>query len=248
MDTFWTIFISALTTLIGAAFGGWATYRTANPKREFRFTVVKNNSLLNTNNEDPELTVRRGNDDLRKPRIIDLHFEYRGKKPITAESFHTGAPITVNLGAQVKHVISSTVGPTTAMAPELVINGEELEIRPSLWASGQQVEVSLLVDGDAGEIQISSPLTDAAARPIVPESEAALRAKDKKNTRLLVGALFTAMTVGMFVALVVRQELMAERAEHKETRLDFVEACQILNKENVQNQNARDRLCGIAIR
>ncbi len=207
--TFWTVSIGAATTLLGGIVGAWLTNVYAHPRRQFRYTFAKNSSLLIADTAQDPLTVRHGTTTLNKPRLIEMRFSYRGKKPLTQDSFHAGNPIVIDLKAEIISEVAAATGPHTVTRPPYSTDGTKFKIEPALWVPNQWMNITLLVDGEYRRPDFSSTLTDAT--PL--ESEAEEQREAKRNNRFIAWvALIGSICLVIFVILAVGLRLKLNEA------------------------------------
>ncbi|WP_274559107.1 hypothetical protein [Streptomyces spiramyceticus] len=223
--TFWTITVAAIATLLGGGLGGaWLTNKYANPKRKLQYAWLKNVSLLNTaQSATSTLHVQHGGNALRNPRLVDVMLQNPGKKAITASSFHNGDSIKIDLAANVLEVLEIKTQPTTAIAPPVSINGKFVEIAPCLISGGQYVTYSVLVDGDARNPSLRSPLEDI-------EPEETEFASGRERGRNIVSTAVIAINVLVLsllstLAFLAYSEAKVQRAEAR-TAYEAVEEAQ----------------------
>lgn len=234
MATFWTITIGAFASLLAAAIGAWMQYRFSNPKREFQFTVVKNDSLLNTGTSDPELSVMSGSSPLVKPRIIDLHFKYRGKKSFVADSFHNGDPITFDLDAQIVRKISQANGPETTVEPRTDCTGSKFLIYPSIWRPDQYLDVRILVDGEAQQLDLRAPLADVGVVRIDALDDAARHRRAMRVQRRAVFALALVAAISSIIAFAYILRYKGAEDGLDQEYLHRGELCRVLERDGSQ--------------
>lgn len=177
---FWQFVITTLVGITVGFMGAWATLRAGNPKRQVRWSVVSNTPLIpdslngGTHAPDtvPVVAVTFLGIPLRKPRIIEISIFNHGRRDITAETFHRGESMRLDLGVDVCAILDVTTNPDGTVKPEFdhaawtVSGGRHhgetwLDLRPSLLRGDQRVVVTLLVDGDSVPARLAAaPLVE----------------------------------------------------------------------------------------
>ncbi|MFF7976993.1 hypothetical protein [Streptomyces sp. NPDC007905] len=197
--TFWTIFVGAATTLLGAILGAWLPHRYANPKQQLEFQWRKNTALLDAASGASALAVSHSGSALTEPRIIDFLIRNVGKKDITADSFHGGASIEVELDSRIIEVKGVDNAPTTSAPPTWAISpsGDRLLIAPSLLLGRQEVSFSIIVDGpgDESKFRFIAPLTGVSPRN-VPTANPTKGVRVPQALMITMGVMLFALIIG----------------------------------------------------
>ncbi|GGW30772.1 hypothetical protein GCM10010503_02980 [Streptomyces lucensis JCM 4490] len=211
--TFWTVFVGAVTTLVGAVVGAWLSHRYSNPKQQLEFQWRKNTALLEAASGASALAVSHSGSALTEPRIIDFFIRNAGKKDITADSFHGGASIEVKLDSKIIEVKGVDNAPDTSAAPSWSISPSQdrLLIAPSLLVGRQEVSFSVIVDGpgDESKFRFIAPLSGVSPRN-VPTTD-----PNRKGVRLPAAAVFV-LAVSMMSTLIVFGNTMTDNAKQRE--------------------------------
>ncbi|MFJ2418699.1 hypothetical protein [Streptomyces brevispora] len=167
----WAIVVAAIVALLVGWLSAWATFRSANPKRKLNWWVQSNTPLM-SQAADSGLSVRFGGLPLANPRVVELVIANHGRRDITAGMFHAGEAIRFDFGIGVCTVLDVTSAPSGTVTPGLdsgawIVVGNSstheswLDVKPSLLSQGQEVTVTMLLDGDEEPVKcLQVPLVD----------------------------------------------------------------------------------------
>lgn len=172
-----------IVLLAGAAVGGlgaWATLRASNPKRQLNWWVQSNTPLMSVpgTSGESELAVTFHGAPLASPRIVELVIANSGRRDITATMFHASQPIRFDFGVPVCTILDATTTPAGSVRPMFDTAGWVVvardgsgecwvDVAPSLLSRGQEVVMTVLVDGAEKTVECSRyPLVDVKQRPV----------------------------------------------------------------------------------
>ncbi|MGW1887778.1 hypothetical protein [Streptomyces sp. NPDC001970] len=163
--SFWQFAVTTLVAVTVGALGAFATLRANNPKRRLSYRTLTNTSLLTASTRQAaHLSVTYGGIVLERPRLVEVQLRNTGRRDITSSMFHGSDPIKLDLGVNSLAVLDVELEPATSEPPRVVTNGAVVEVQPSLLVRGQSLTLSLLVDGDVGELQCRVPLVDVQVK------------------------------------------------------------------------------------
>jgi hypothetical protein len=168
-----------ITIAVGIAVGvlaAWATLRASNPKRQLNWWVRSNTPLMSVpgTSEESELAVTFFGAPLTSPRIIELVIANSGRRDITAAMFHGAQPIRFDFGVPVCTILDATTAPAGSVRPMfdtagwVVVRNDGsgdswVDVVPSLLSRGQEVVMTVLVEGEEKPVKLASfPLVDVA--------------------------------------------------------------------------------------
>ncbi|WP_031513676.1 hypothetical protein [Streptomyces sp. NRRL F-5123] len=166
---FWQFAVTTVVALALGALGALATVRASNPKRRLVYRTLANTSLfVASHSATSALMVTHGITPVLRPRVIELELKNGGRKDITLDQFHAGAPIKYDLGADIVAVLDVSTEPTGSTPPVVEVDPasrNSLTVKPFLLARKQVVRISILVDGAQADVQfLSVPLVDVDRR------------------------------------------------------------------------------------
>ncbi|WP_030573288.1 LexA family protein [Streptomyces aureocirculatus] len=147
--------------LITGFFGGWATLRAANPKRQLAYWMPTTMPILNASNSVGDLLVMRGGQALRDPHALDVKLMNRGRRDVASSHFDRSLPILLDVGAPIVELLTTTSQPDSRHMPTVIVDDTALKITPGLIGRGQTISFSLLVDGPIPRLTCQASLIDA---------------------------------------------------------------------------------------
>jgi hypothetical protein len=160
--SFWTAVAGAICTLIVGLLSTWYASRLA-PKRRLWYRMADPVPLLVPDELPEGLEIRRGNQTLTDPCLVEVVLISNGRQAITTDMFNQGRPILANLGVPIVEVLKRKSYPSEQAVPDHRISDTTLEIGPSAFARRQQVTYSLLVEGDP-KLDVIGNLPDVDVR------------------------------------------------------------------------------------
>ncbi|MFD8262791.1 hypothetical protein ACFV19_28635 [Streptomyces griseoluteus] len=128
--------------------------------------------------EESELAVTFFGAPLTSPRIVELVIANSGRRDITAAMFHDAQPLRFDFGVPVCTILDATTTPAGSIRPMFDTAGWAVagnngwgdawvDVVPSLLSRGQEVVMTVLVEGDEKPVKLASfPLVD-----VTPVSE-----------------------------------------------------------------------------
>lgn len=157
---FWQFVLGAIITISVGGLAAWAAIRAANPKRRLYCFMPTNQPLLkNADSVGDGLVVSYGGEPLEAPHLVQLRLVSAGSRDITAQQFHDGDPFILDVQATVVAILSVETQPSTRPNPAFEVHGAVLKMRPTLLVKGQEVSISLLVNGEP-KMKLQESLTD----------------------------------------------------------------------------------------
>ncbi|MFI9544148.1 hypothetical protein ACIHAR_09450 [Streptomyces sp. NPDC052016] len=195
-----------ITIAVGIAVGvlaAWATLRASNPKRQLTWWVRSNTPLMNMpgTSEGSELAVTFFGAPLASPRIVELVIANSGRRDITAAMFHDAQPLRFDFGAPVCTILDVTTSPAGSIRPTFDTAGWRIvgndtsgecwvDVLPSLLSKGQEVVLSVLVDGDEKPVDlVRFPLVDVTPVSEAPGERSRALAEALSRTSIYLGPI-----------------------------------------------------------
>ena len=87
---------------------------------------------------------------LDEPQVATIRLASRSAKDISPETFASGAPLIINVGAQIVALLSHVTGEIEAV-------GDEIRLYPRLIRRNQVINLDVLVDGEPALAKIVDP-------------------------------------------------------------------------------------------
>ena len=170
--TFWVAAATAVVTLGVGAAGALIDLRSA-PKRRIFFRMSDPVALLTPDGARHGLQVRRGDEELTDPHLVEVTLQSSGRQSITRNLFDEGHPIVLNLGTRVVDLLKVTSEPTEQAVPNYKVSNRAIEVGPGVLASRQSITFSVLIDGKP-KLSPVSPLADVkiGRQQTAPEQKA----------------------------------------------------------------------------
>lgn len=156
--------LTLMAGLITGFFGGWATLRAANPKRQLAYWMPTITPILHTSDSVGDLLVMRGGQALRDPHVLDVKLMNRGRRDVASSHFDRDLPILLDVGAPIVELLGITSRPASLHTATVVVEGTALKIAPGLIARGQTISFSLLVDGPTPRVSCQASLIDVTVQ------------------------------------------------------------------------------------
>jgi hypothetical protein len=185
---FWSI-AAVVAGVLGTAVIVMATFWVASTKRRLLYSMPVVTPLINGEGEPgvlEDLEVRRRGQLLASPSVVILELEAKGRRDIPRSAFDDGAPVCLDVGAQIIEVLKVTTTPTDRAVPPYKADGLRLLIGPCLIGRRQIITFSLLVDGQTPKLSLpEQSLTDIEIRRRDKAYEAVAR---RMRLLVLVGA------------------------------------------------------------
>jgi len=146
--------------------GVWAAFRAANPRQELAFQVNASVPLLTGHIDRPRdlVEVRVDGRILRNAQLIELRLVNRGRRDIPTEAFDQKRPLCIDVGAPIVKILNAVHSPHGLRHPRLDVLDNVLTVGPDLFKRGQEITVSLLVDGQPRITVPEPPFIDIAVR------------------------------------------------------------------------------------
>lgn len=174
----------------------WVAWRVAYPKRRLLYAMPVATRLLNAERDVRQgLEVRRGDQILSDPYVLEVTLVNQGRRDIPSSAFDQGRPLTLDVGVPVLDVLKTTSSPGHGL-PSVTVEGTALKIGPDLISRRQKISFSLLVDGPDPKLRCPPP------HPIdidVREGEPATAATKMDLTfRMAMGGLLVAQAAALW--------------------------------------------------
>jgi hypothetical protein len=196
---FWVAVVSVAVTIIAATLGMWITWRADNPKQRLLFGMPVSTRLINADGDvRQELEVRRDDQVLTDPHIVEITLLNQGRRDIASSVFDQGRPLVLDVGVAVLDILKVTTTSAHAV-PITSVDGTSLRVGPDLIGRGQRIVFSLLVDG------ASPSLTCPPPHPInidVGDQDEVLRRRDRVR-QLVVPALGLVTVATILITAVI---------------------------------------------
>ncbi len=193
-----------ITIAVGIAVGvlaAWATLRASNPKRQLTWRVRSNTPLMSVpgDPQGSELAVTFFGTPLASPRIVELVIANSGRRDITAAMFHDAQPLRFDFGAPVCTILDVTTSPAGSIRPTFdtagwhIVGDDALgecwvDVLPALLSKGQEVVLSVLVDGDEKAVDlVRFPLVDVTPVSEAPGERSRALAEALSRTSIYLG-------------------------------------------------------------
>lgn len=195
--------LTLVAGLITGFFGGWATLRAANPKRQLVYWMPTAMPILNTSDSVGDLLVMRGGQALRNPHVLDVRLTNSGRRDIASSHFDGELPIVLDVGVPLVEILGITSQPTSLHTPTVIADDTALKVTPGLIARGQTIHFSLLVDGPAPSLSCQASLIDVTVQE-KREPNRQQRRSDRHS--LVIGVKITVLTLAFLTFLQVMSD------------------------------------------
>jgi Pentapeptide repeats (8 copies) len=165
--TFWTAAgtVAIIITAVGTMCVAW---RLANPIRRLKYGMSVAPLLQRTSNEiSSSLKITWNDKEVKHPHVLELSLISRGRQDIDRGDFD-GQPLPFKVGAVILAVLQTYSSPGTFSNKDVEIQGDTLEVGPSLIGRRQAIKFTLLTDG---EPTLSTPATALRNVQLEPSAE-----------------------------------------------------------------------------
>ncbi|MEV5415143.1 hypothetical protein [Streptomyces albogriseolus] len=189
-NDFWNTLIGAFIGLTVGALGAWAAIRSNNPKKSISWEEHSNQSLVPTTSSGAPypVTVSLGGSSwpLTEARLVELKIRNTGRRDVSADDFTLDDDSLVfDFGAHIAAVLDVAAAPPSAPRPSIDLAGSELKIKKSPILKGQELSLSVLVNGPAQPVSVKTQaILNTPVRP--------LNSSRKFKYRLIIGGLVVA--------------------------------------------------------
>ena len=146
VGTFWITAAGALVSLAVGLLTAWIALKSA-PKRRLFYGMSDPVSLLAPQGAEHGLEVRRGNQPINDPRLIDVTLHSSGRQSIDSTLFDQERPLRLNVHVPIIDVLKAVGRPPEQAIPDYKKSGSTLEVGPGVLAAHQKITFTALVDG-----------------------------------------------------------------------------------------------------
>ncbi|MFJ7046403.1 hypothetical protein ACIQVC_23765 [Streptomyces sp. NPDC101112] len=223
-EAFWNIVFTFLGTIIGGVVTVYLTWKLNKPKKRTLEYQWRRNYAI------PD-----GAYGLQKPRIVDVSIFNPATQSITADSFHQGQPLEIELDGNIDAIAGLKTEPsTTAMPTVTIIDGRKIQIQPFLLRPRQRVEFSAVIDGngESGNFKFVAPLTDIDPEAVPDENQLMenFYTQHKKQAALTKNLLFILTFIAL--TLTVIAAIFANQRSVSMEKYDRIKNCILSNQGN----------------
>lgn len=161
VGTFWAGFGLIVTIVVGIV-TLWVMWRAALPRRKLVYEITS------VRMASTEVEGKLELPDDTKPHnlyVVTLRLSNRGRMDIPSSDFDQGAPIRFDIASRIFSVAAVVSTPATAPIPPVTVVGGSLLVGPGLILRGQQIEITLFVEGPYRSLtSVQTPLIDVLVR------------------------------------------------------------------------------------
>jgi hypothetical protein len=162
VGTFWVTATGAIISLGIGLLTAWIALKSA-PKRRLFYGMSDPVALLTPEGAKQGLEVRRRNQPLSDPRLVDVTLQSSGRQSIDSAMFDQGRPLVLHFGVPIIEVLKADSSPPEQAIPDYQQSGSTLEVGPGVLAARQRITFSVLVDGQPS-FNLVSHLSDVPIR------------------------------------------------------------------------------------
>jgi hypothetical protein len=200
--TFWVAIAGVLVSLAIGLLAAWISLRSA-PKRRLSYNVSDPVSLMTPDGAKHGLEVRRGNQILADPYLVDVTLYSSGRQSITSEMYDGGRPLLLHLNVPIVALLKISKNPNEQAIPKYQISSSTLEVGPDVLAAQQRIIFSLLVDGQPN-LEMESHLSDVRIKRQNPGAEQMARRFSFATLGAVTAAAISLFAYTQFASNVVK--------------------------------------------
>lgn len=105
-----------------------------------------------------DLRVLHGAQILKNPCFCEVSIKMQGQGELTSRDFDQDMPIRLRVGAPIISLLQVSFEPTREPVPKVKIEGDAIEIGPSLIRKREAMHFSVLADGAKPQIKCENPV------------------------------------------------------------------------------------------
>lgn len=135
----------------------WAARNVRLPKRRLDYGIAEVVTLVMPQSSiRHDLEVSHNGTVLTQPRLVTIRLVLRGRQDIASDDYDSDQPLRIGLGTPIVTILEISTRPGTSAIPVVSLDDSTLAIGPSLIHSGQQIKISVLIDGASVSLECTS--------------------------------------------------------------------------------------------